>query len=322
MNAEGPGKTWRPAASRLAVETRARLLTDIRTFFSQRNVLEVETPLLSRAGTSDPNINPVATSAEPAGWLRTSPEYALKRMLCAGYGDIYELGKVFRAGEAGRYHNPEFTLLEWYRHRWGYLDLAGEVIELLRYCGQGRFDDWTLTQISYRDLFMQFTGLDPFANNEAEFSHYAAERGISAGPMDQQDWLDLLLSHVIQPAFAAGSITLVHDFPVEQAALARIRQGDPPVAERFEVYLGPLELANGYQELTDPEEQARRFRREIKLRSLRGEETAAMDENLLEAMRHGLPKCTGVALGVDRLLMACLGLGQIDSVLTFPADRA
>jgi lysyl-tRNA synthetase class 2 len=322
MNRHTTRGDWRPAASRLAVEARAQLLDDIRAFLRQAKVLEVETPLLSRAGTSDPNIEPVSTSSTPPRWLRTSPEYPLKRMIAAGYGDIYEMGRVFRAGESGRQHNPEFTLLEWYRMGWTYLDLATEVIRLIRHCGRGRFDDWPETRIGYRELFLEFTGLDPFQDNETELAHYAATQGIDAGPMNQLDWLDLLLSHVIQPSLGAGTITIVHDFPPEQAALARIRPGDPPVAERFEIYLGPLELANGYQELTDAEEQKRRFEREMRLRTLRGEEAAAMDEHLIEALRHGLPDCAGVALGVDRLLLACLGLSQIDAVLAFPAPRA
>ena len=156
------GTDWRPGATRFALEARARLLTDIRRFFTDRDVMEVETPVISRAGNSDPNIESMTLDSDPAGYLRTSPEYPLKRLLCAGLGDIYELGRAFRRGEQGRWHNPEFTLLEWYRLDLPYLELAKEVIELVRNCGHGQFDHWPVQQTSYRDLFLQHTGLDPW----------------------------------------------------------------------------------------------------------------------------------------------------------------
>ena len=321
MKTGAPGKTWRPGASRHAIETRAKLLTDIRSFFSSRGVLEVETPVLSRAGNSDPNIRSTFTDSNPRKFLRTSPEYAMKRMLASGSGDIYELGRVFRSGEKGRYHNPEFTMLEWYRTGMAYLDLASEVGSLIRFCGNGQFDDWPQQEISYRDLFLTHTGLDPLSCTETDLSSAAAERGILAGSLQQPEWLDLLLGQVIEPALPGETITVVYDFLPEQAALARIRPDDPPVAERFEVYLGQVELANGYQELTDANEQLQRFERERKQRDARGEDVAPLDLQLIEAMRHGLPECSGVALGVDRLLMALLKLEQMDSVLAFSADR-
>jgi lysyl-tRNA synthetase class 2 len=304
------------------METRAVLLRDIRTFFSDRSVLEVETPLLSRAGTSDPNIRSVSTDSIPKRFLRTSPEYAMKRLLAAGFRDIFELGRVFREGEKGRFHNPEFTLLEWYRRGMGYLDLASEVGELIRVCGKGQFDDWPEQRIAYRDLFLAHSGLDPFFCSESDLSAAAAERGIHAASLGQQEWLDLILAQVIEPNLPGETITVIHDFLPEQAALARIRPDNPPVAERFEIYLGQLELANGYQELTNSTEQLERFERETKLREARGEENVPIDFGLIEAMRHGLPDCSGVALGVDRLLMCLLKLEHMDSVLAFSADRS
>jgi lysyl-tRNA synthetase class 2 len=304
------------------VEARAGLLNTIRTFFSERKVLEVETPLLSRAGNSDPNIQSISTDGSPKRFLRTSPEYSMKRLLAAGFRDIYELGRVFRAGEKGRFHNPEFTMLEWYRRGMGYLDLASEVSVLIRFCGQGQFDDWPEQRITYRDLFLEHTGLDPFNCTEIDLSTAAAERGIHAGSLEHQEWLDLMLGQVIEPALPGETITIIHDFLPGQAALARIRPDDPPVAERFEVYLGQMELANGYQELTDGNEQLERFERERKLRQARGEEVAPIDHGLIEALRHGLPQCSGVALGVDRLLMSLLKLEHMDSVLAFSADRS
>ena len=319
MNAES---NWRPGASRMAVEARARLLSDIRHFFADRKVMEVETPVLSRAGNSDPNIHSISTDSRRKKYLRTSPEYAMKRLLACGHGDIYEMGPVFRGGETGRYHNPEFTLLEWYRLDWNYLDLAEEVIELVRLCGRGQFDVWPVNRVTYRELFQQETGLDPLFCSESELAACALERGIMTAPMGQQEWLDLLLSELVQPNLPGECFTVLHDFPPEQAALARIRAGNPSIAERFEIYLGQMELANGYQELTDADEQLDRFRREARLAESRGEEQTPLDMHLIAALNHGLPECAGVALGVDRLLMSCLKLERIDAVLSFAADRA
>jgi len=313
---------WRPSASRLALEARSRLMADIRSFFADRKVLEVETPILSTAENPDPNITGMRVDGSPVRFLRTSPEFPMKRLLAAGLGDIYELGRVFRAAESGSWHNPEFTLLEWYRHNLSYQELANEVIDLVKYCARGTFDHFRAERTTYRDLFLRHTGLDPFLADELECSALAQERNISCTPMELRDWLDLMVTHVIQPALDPESITVVFDFPPEQAALARIRQDAPPVAERFEVYLGQAELANGYQELTDAAEQLRRFERDNRLRSIRGAEPAVVDLRLIEALRHGLPECAGVALGVDRLLMRLLDLDRINAVLAFPLDRA
>jgi lysyl-tRNA synthetase class 2 len=311
---------WRPAASRHAIEARGQLLTDIRMFFAERGVLEVETPIISPAGTVDPNIESIATRDDH--FLRTSPEFAMKRLLAAGLRDIYELGRVFRAGEKGRHHNPEFTMLEWYRAGVPYLELAGEVAALVRHCGRGRLDDWPVRRIAYRDLFRRATGIDPWLGGEAELENCIAERGINAGPLDRQELIDLVMAEVIQPGLPGEQMTVVYDYPAEQAALARIRPGDPDVAERFELYLGQAELANGYQELTDPEEQRQRFERDRRQRMQRGGEGIPFDAALVDALRAGLPDCSGVALGVDRLLMAILKLDRIEAVIAFPADRA
>ena len=286
---------WRPGASRHAVEARAGLLADARAFFAERGVLEVETPVLSRYGNSDPNIDSVRTDGLPPRYLRTSPEYAMKRLLVAGFRDIYELGRVFRAGEKGRRHNPEFTMLEWYRSGMRYLDLANEVVALVRACGRGAFDDWPVQRVDYRGLLLEHTGLDPYVCSEDELADCAAERGVTAGLLDHGEWLDLVMSEVIQPALPGESFTIVHDYPPEQAALSRIRNDDPPVAERFE--------------------------RENREREARGEEPVPIDRGLLAALGSGMPECSGVALGVDRLLMAVLKLDSIDAVLTFSSDR-
>lgn len=321
MNTDTPGSNWRPGASRHAIEARAGLLADIRVFFADRGVLEVETPVLSRFGNVDPNIDSMSTGETRPRYLRTSPEYAMKRLLAAGHRDIYELGRVFRCGEKGRHHNPEFTLLEWYRDGMGYLELAAEVVELVRHCGRGAFGQWPVRRVDYRSLFLEHTGLDPYFCNESELAQCGAERGIVAGPLSHAEWLDLVMSEIIQPALPGEQFTILHDYPPEQAALSRIRADDPPVAERFEVFLGQSELANGYQELTDAEEQLRRFRFENRQRQQQGQNEVPLDLGLVEALRSGMPECSGVALGVDRLLMAILKLDRIDAVIAFSSDR-
>jgi len=316
----GPGDNWRPGASRHAIEARAQLAADIRSFFAERGVLEVETAVISSAGNVDPNIESTVTA--DGRYLRTSPEFMLKRLLAAGLRDVYEMGRVFRAGEAGRHHNPEFTMLEWYRTGLPYLELADEVADLVRACGRGRFDDWPVRRVAYRDLFRDETGLDPWLCGDTDLEDCAAERGLHAGPLDRQAWIDLLMAEVVQPALPGECLTVVHDYPPEQAALARIRPGETAVAERFELYLGQAELANGYQELTDPAEQSLRFARDARRRERRGQERIPIDHRLVAALQAGLPECSGVALGVDRLLMAILKLDRIDAVLAFSADRA
>jgi lysyl-tRNA synthetase class 2 len=322
MSDSGRAGDWRPGASRHAIEARARLLTVLRRFMAERKILEVETPILASAGNSDPNIESISTDSPRKRYLRTSPEYAMKRLLAAGQRDIYELGRVFRAGEQGAFHNPEFTMLEWYRSGFSYLELAKEVLGLVRACGEGAFDSWGEQWLSYRDLFRQSVGLDPATCSESDLSNCAAERGVRSGPLDQSQWLDLLFAEVIQPGMPGECLTVVYDFLPEQAALARIRAGSEPAAERFEVFLGQVELANGYQELTDAVEQERRFERECRLRELRGEEPMPTDDRLIAALRHGLPECSGVALGVDRLLMSILKLERIEAVVAFDQTRS
>lgn len=327
---------WYPSASPDALRLRARLNAAIRAFFAERGVLEVETPALSRAGNTDPNIASfsLAFSGRTDGaprtrWLRTSPEFALKRLLAAGIGDCYELGRVFRDGEAGGRHNPEFTMLEWYRTGWDHRRLAGEAVALvqaaLALVGRGAISRIT----AYRDLYRDALGVDPMTAEIAELRAALGEVVIDPQGLGRDDWLDLLMTHRIQPAFAADALTVVIDYPASQCALARIREpapakvgDDPPVAERFELYLGTLELANGYHELRDGDEQRARFERDLAVRSTRGGVLPPIDERLLAALDAGLPACAGVALGVDRLLMAMLGSGAIADVLAFDFARA
>jgi lysyl-tRNA synthetase class 2 len=319
---------WRPSAAADALRLRARLNAAIREFFAERGVLEVETPVMSQAGNSEPNIASFATEfsgrtdgAPRTRWLRTSPEYPLKRLLAAGIGDCYELGRVFRDGEAGGRHNPEFTLLEWYRVGWDHQQLAGETAELVRMALALVGRDASLAQVAYRDLYHVRLGLDPFLASEAELRNALGDVAIDPDGLNRDDWLDLLMTHMIQPTIPVNRVLMVYDYPKSQAALARIRQGDVPVAERFEVYLGPIELANGYRELNEPVEQRQRFERDLGRRQKRGAPQPPIDERLLAALP-ALPDCAGVALGVDRLLMAMLGSERLADGLAFPFDRA
>jgi lysyl-tRNA synthetase class 2 len=282
--------------------------------------MEVETPLISAAGNTDPEIQSVRTAT--GAYLRTSPEFALKRLLAAGSGDIFELGRVFRAEESGRTHNPEFTMLEWYRTGFSYHRLMDEVASLVRQCGRGQFDQWPVEKLTYRELFLRHLDVDPFAASAGELSAVAHRHDIEDIGLGRRQWLDLLCSFVIQPSLPENAMTFIHDYPADQAALARIRPDSPPVAERFELYLGNIELANGYQELTDAGEQQQRFEADNMQRENQGREHCEVDQHLLAALEKGLPECAGVALGVDRLLMAICGVDSISEVIAFPHSRA
>ena len=312
-----------------ALRQRARLNALIRGFFAARDVLEVETPIMSAAGNTEPNIEGFQTrfsghvdAGSPQRWLRTSPEYPLKRLLAAGVGDCYELGRVFRNGEAGGRHNPEFTMLEWYRVGWDHHRLIDETIALVQQAlVMVQRPTASVRIVSYRDLFIQAVALDPFVADEAQLRAGLGEVGIQPDGLTRDDWLDLLMSHRIQSQFAVDAITVIHDWPASQAALARIRPGTPPLAERFELYLGPVELANGYHELNDAIEQRQRFGRDLATRAARGAEQPPLDEAFLAALP-SLPACAGVAVGVDRLLMALAGTPRIGDVLAFDFANA
>jgi len=306
------------------LERRAELHALIRRFFAERGVLEVETPVLSEAGNTEPNIESFSTAFSgpvAAGtrerWLRTSPEHALKRLLAAGVGDCYELGRVFRNGEAGGRHNPEFTMLEWYRVGFDHRRLMREASDFVGAALASKGRTAGVVERSYRELFVEGLGVDPFtAPIDALREPLAAVR-IDARGLGRDDWLDLLITHRLQPEFPQDRITLVYDFPASQCALAKIRDDDPPVAERFELFLGPLELANGYHELTDAVEQRARFERDNRRRRERGLREVPIDARLLAALP-SMPACAGVALGVERLLMALAGTGDIGDVMAFP----
>ena len=309
------------------LQERARILAGVRAFFAGRGVWEVETPILSRAAVSDPQLDSFATRFVGPGhaaglplYLHTSPEYAMKRLLAAGSGPIYQICKVFRQGEAGRRHNPEFTMLEWYRPGWDHHRLMDEVealiAPLLGLTTPAR-------RLDYREAFLEYAQLDPL---EADILalRTCAERlgcgGIELGE-SRDHWLDLILSHHIEPQLGRDGLCFLQHYPASQAALARLSPRDPRVAERFELYYRGIELANGFHELSDAAEQARRFDTDLATRESMGLEPVIIDKALLAALAHGLPDCAGVALGLDRLIMLALGAESISEVLAFDFER-
>jgi len=321
---------WAPSGSRDALRLRAWVNRLVREFFFARDVLEVETPIMSRAGNTDANIASFSldfsgrTDGAPrTRWLRTSPEFPLKRLLAAGVGDCFELGRVFRDGEAGGRHNPEFTMLEWYRVGWTLEPLIEETVALVQAALAMIGRRATASRISFRELYRRRLGFDPMTADLDVVRNAAAGIAVDGEGLNRDDWLDLLMTHALQPTFGRDEILVVHDYPATQSALARVVERDGvPVAERFELYLGPLELANGYHELTDAAEQRARFERDVAVRQARGEAVPPLDEGLLAALGHGMPACAGVALGVDRLLMAMLDTPRIAEVLAFDFARA
>lgn len=319
---------WTPSATLDIVKLRARMLAGIRAFFANRGVLEVETPNLSAAATPDPALHSLATRYTGAGtphgqtlYLHTSPEYPMKRLLAAGSGDIYQLCKVFRDGEAGRRHNPEFTLLEWYRVGFDHHDLMAEVAELVSELWAG---DRKVEKLSYQDAFEHFAGIDPHGADMSALAECARRHGIATdglGLTDSDGWRDLLLTHVVEPNLGRGRLTFIYDYPATQAALARVRPGDPPLASRFELYVEGIELANGFHELNNATEQRRRLQENRRRRIEQGLPDVPLDEAFLNAVGN-LPDCAGVALGVDRLVMLAAGAHSLQAVLAFPIDRA
>jgi lysyl-tRNA synthetase class 2 len=322
---------WRPSATAEVIRLRATLLARIRGYFAGENVLEVETPALSRAAVTAPQLasftvqyNGPGAAEDGRYYLHTSPEFPMKRLLAAGSGSIYQVCKVFRDGEAGRLHNPEFTLLEWYRTGFDHLDLMDDVERLLRHVLADILPLTSVQHWSWGELFREFAGLDPFAAAVPEIQALLRRHDIETVGMQHADrdaWLDLLMTQVIEPRLGAG-LVFVRDYPASQAALARIRPGNPPLASRFEVYLNGIELANGFHELADATEQGRRFEAENAARARSGLPVMPVDRALLEALESGLPDCAGVALGLDRLLLLACGAGSLDEVLTFPIATA
>lgn len=312
---------WRPSASLQTLRARAELLSRIRTFFAARGVLEVDTPVLSAHGTVDVHIDSMRTA--DGRWLHTSPEFAMKRLLAAGSGPIWQLCHVFRAGDLGRHHNPEFLMLEWYRPGFDHHRLMDEMVALLVTLGVAPAG--VVGRISYREAWRELAGADPFdadpaALGDALARHAPAPEGAAA--FDRDAWLDFGMGCVVGPRLGREAPVFVYDFPASQAALARVRRGAPPVAERFELFWKGQELANGFHELGDAAEQRARFEADRARRLAAGRATPEYDARLIEALAAGLPECAGVALGVDRLLMLMLGLPEIAAAMAFDYGRA
>ncbi len=321
---------FRPTASWPRLRLRAELLTRLRAFFAEREFLEVETPLLSADVVVDRYLEPLCVTVpdDPRRpghgrqlWLQTSPEFGMKRLLAAGGDAIYQITRSFRAGERGPLHNVEFTIVEWYRRgddmRQGMQTLSDLAAAILPF--------GPAETLSYAEAYTRHVGIDPHAATIAKLGAAATRHGVdvSAGfaDADRDNWLNLLLAEVVEPHLGQARPTILYDYPASQAALAQTH-GDPPVAARFELYVRGIELANGYHELLDANVLRRRNEQANQQREAEGKPTLPAESRLLAAMEHGLPACTGVALGFDRLVMLAAGATRIDDVLAFPIERA
>jgi len=338
---------WRPTCAIELMHLRAQMLAGIRQFFAERSVLEVETPLLGHSIGTDPQLEFFITEyclspgmvcmpqagREPARqsplrqtlFLQTSPEFAMKRLLAAGSGSIYQIGKAFRNGESGRFHNPEFTMLEWYRVGFTLPQLMDEIAELIA----GLFSGQSLQKtqrVSYQDIFCSFTGLDPLVFSYQDYCAFAGDSGLSEAVdicgHDHAVWLDFIFSHKVQPHLGDNALCMVYGYPACQSSLARINEQCALTTDRVELFINGIELGNGYYELADAEEQGRRFDKELAIRQQHQLPVFVKDKHLISALESGLPECSGVAIGLDRLLMLLSGSVSIDDVLSFPIHRA
>lgn len=315
-------QSWRPTIGRDRLAARAKLLGRLRAHFDTEGVLEVETPLLSRAGSPELHIDslvvPHAFPNGATGWLIPSPEFHLKRLLAAGCGDVYSIARVFRAGEAGRWHNPEFTLVEWYRLGFDLDALMRDIETLLSALLPANLLARPAERISYRDAFLRHAGVDPFTAT----LHTLHEAVGDSRETDRDTLLDQIGALIVYPCLGDGRLSLIHDFPASQASLARVRAGNPPLADRVEAIVAGVELVNGFVELADADEQRRRFAADLARRAELGRDAVELDERFLAALQSGLPDCAGAALGFDRLAMLAFGATDISEVMAFPKDCA
>jgi lysyl-tRNA synthetase class 2 len=315
---------WEPTSTRTTLELRAALLADARHFFADRGVLEVDTPIVVNAPVTDVHIHSarVQFADDPRPFfLHTSPEYAMKRLLAGGSGDIFQICHVVRGLERGRQHNAEFTLIEWYRIGFTLDRLMSEVDTLVRHLLGDVAFTMASERLTYREAFLRELDLDPFTATLDELADAARTVGFAAGAQ-RDELLELLMGAIIGPRLGRNALTFIHDYPATQAALARLNPDDPRSALRFELYCKGIELANGFQELASAPEQRARFERDNEERRRLRLPSYEIDQRLLAALEAGLPECAGVALGFDRTLMLAAGTDHIDDVLTFPTDRA
>lgn len=322
--------SWQTGMGWVEAQSRANILTNIRQFFSELAVVEVETPLMSQGTVTDLHLEaftsrydflvdaPDSTNV----YLQTSPEFAMKRLLASGYGSIYQICKAFRHEEYGSFHNPEFTMLEWYRLGFDHFDLINEVQDLL----ERILDCPSATRISYQQIFLDHVFLDPLTASLADLLKLIKDRGKHSNWLSEQADIDILLqfvfSEIIEPQIGLTSPCFVYDFPRTQASLANISPLDARVAQRFECYYKGIELANGFNELTDAKEQLSRFQEDNVKRCKTGLTEKPIDHNFIQALEHGLPPCSGVALGIDRLLMLAMKKTKIGQVISFPIEQA
>ena len=319
--------TWQPGCSLELIRLRAELLHDIRCFFYNENVLEVETPILCQAIGTDPYLDFFSTSqVNDCFYLQTSPEFAMKRLLAANTGSIYQITKAFRKGESGRFHNPEFTMLEWYRIDFDLQQLMDDIELLLsQLLPTERFPEQA-ERVSYADVFKQYTGLNALQFDQSRYQSVAEQYGFPEASKlcadDHNTWLDFLFSHIVQQHLGRAGLCMVYDYPACLPSLARLNLNDPLIVERVEVFIQGIELGNGYYELTDMQQQSSRFEQEILLREKNGAQKVSKDERFLAALQSGLPDCSGIAIGLDRLLMIISQQSHINEVLAFPINNA
>ena len=328
--------TWRPTASRTMLEQRAQALARVREFFAKRSVLEVDTPVVVNAPVTDVHIHSAEVRFPDAPgrfYLHTSPEYAMKRLLASGSGDIFQVCHVARGLERGRHHNAEFTLIEWYRLGFSLDQLMNEVEALAREVLGAVARPLRSERLSYVDAFKASLGIDPLMASVDSLRSLARSAGLmnanelqvgagAAGDAERDELLEFLMGVKIGPTLGRNALTFIHGYPASQAALARLDPHDPRVALRFELYCEGIELANGFHELASADEQRARFEHDLAERRSRGLPAEKIDELLLSALDAGLPECAGVAVGFDRLLMLATGASHIDQVLPFPIERA
>lgn len=323
--------SWRPSASISNLRARANILAKIRNFFAEKQVLEVDTQAMSAATVSDLHLVSFSTQFNDAGaahqngktlYLQTSPEYAMKRLLASGSGAIYQICKAFRNEESGRHHNPEFTMLEWYRPGFDHFDLMAELSDLMQLilsCEKAE-------SLSYQQAFIKFTGADPLTSSLDDLKQLILTHELSADWAKNETNKDTLLQYIfmelVETNIGKHVPCFIYNFPASQAALAKISVDDSRVAQRFELYYQGMELANGFHELTDASEQLQRFQADNQLRIKNGLAEKSIDENLIAALQSGLPECAGVALGIDRLVMIAVKAETISDVIAFPVNRA
>jgi len=316
---------WRPSSGPDAARRRAALLERVRQFFADRGVLAIDTPALAQDAVSDPQIESISVRSGCSGehFLNPSPEFCMKRLLAAGYPDIYAICRVFRGGEAGKRHQPEFTMVEWYRLGFGLDSIVAETVQLLTQALDDPKLATTAEQLDYAAAFRRHANIDVFNAGIDELAACAgADIDLRAAIANDQDaWHNLIFSAVVTPQFAPGKLTVVRHYPASQAALSRICPIDNRVADRFEIFYGANELANGYVELTDADEQMQRINTDQEKRRLSGRPVAAYDKHLIAALEAGLPECAGVAVGLERVQMAHDKTGDIGNVVTFTFEE-